>query len=143
MIQRIQSLFLALSAACFGSLFGFPFASSSVSNTGIFSDQVYNLHDHTIFLVLVALGIILSLAAIFMFKNRTLQIRLIIFSIISYVSLIVSAILIFINIELPANLEISDQAGIYLPVAGLILAGLAIRYINKDDSLVKSMDRLR
>jgi hypothetical protein len=143
MIQRIQSIFLALSAACFGSLFGFPFASSNITSAGIFSDKVYNLHDHTLFLVLVALGIILSLAAIFVFNNRTLQIRLVIFSIISYVFLVVSAILIFINIQLPANLEISDQAGIYLPFAGLILAGLAIRYIKKDENLVQSMDRLR
>jgi len=143
MIQRIQSIFLALSAACFGSLFGFPFASSSATNNGVFSDQLYNLHDHTIFLVLTGLGVALSLAAIFLFKNRVLQIRLVIFSIIAYVSLIASAILIFMNLQLPESLEVSDQAGIYLPFVGLVFSALAIRSINKDEKLVQSMDRLR
>ena len=38
---------------------------------------------------------------------------------------------------------INDEFGMYLPVAGIIFALLAYRFIQKDNKLVKSMDRLR
>ena len=39
--------------------------------------------------------------------------------------------------------EISDEAGIFSPIAALILAILANYFIKKDDKIVKSADRLR
>jgi len=71
MLQRIQSLFLLLSAAALLSLFVVPMASSAKAGieNSIFSDQVLNLQDHIGLLLACALGGILSIAAIFLFKN--------------------------------------------------------------------------
>jgi len=145
MIQRIQSLFLLFSGASFWALFGLSFASSDKTTAQFLSDQTYNIQDHNILLVLTIAGGLLALVSIFLFKNRPLQIRL------SYLTLILAIILPMVVVFLfydeatknAMDVVINDQLGIYLPIVGIIGAILAIRFIKKDEKVVKSMDRLR
>lgn len=145
MIQRIQSLLLLGAAACFGLLFYFPFATSEVSVPVIMEDKVYNVFDHILLIVLTGLGSLISLAALFLFHNRPLQLTLSKLNAVISVFLPILAVLLIFNegtITKYAD-KINDHIGIYLPIAGFILSLMAIRYIQKDEKLVRSMDRLR
>ncbi|MEM9548304.1 MAG: DUF4293 domain-containing protein [Bacteroidota bacterium] len=145
MLQRIQSIFLLLTSGAFFSLFGFDFAISNKSLEGVFADQVYNVMDNPILIGLAALGGILALVSIFMFKNRPLQLRLGYLLMILSVLLLVAAILLMLGEGLPTNVGdiVDDSIGMYIPIVALITTILANRYIKKDDNLVKSSDRLR
>jgi purine-cytosine permease-like protein len=145
MIQRIQSIFLFLSAAAFGGSFAVPFAVSSEPIEGMMDDRIYSVTDHPVLMGIAILGILLSLLAIFQYKNREKQQRLGYMVIIMGIFLPLVAFLLIYNEGTNANnsTEISDGYGVYLPLFSLIMCVLAIRYIRKDDKLVKSMDRLR
>lgn len=149
MIQRIQSIFLFLaSAACFG-LFGLPFASTdqAVAASELFADSQYEITDHIALIILFALAGVLSLAAIFLFNNRPLQINLSRVSFIAAIIGFVLGLILFFNdgiVESGENLpDPSDGFGTALPILAGIFLLLAIRAINKDEKLVRSSDRLR
>ena len=146
MIQRIQTIFLFLAAACAFGLFGLPFATSEVSaqaNT-LFADGVYNIHDNVGLLVLFCAAGALAFIGIFLFKNRKSQLLINRFAIIANVlGLILTLWLVYQDGSVAGAAEVQEQMGIGLPVLFLVFAFLAQRFINKDDKLVKSMDRLR
>ncbi|MEM9886047.1 MAG: DUF4293 domain-containing protein [Bacteroidota bacterium] len=149
MIQRIQSIFLLLAgSACFG-MFGLPFASTDqvINNSTLFADSAYTVTDHIALTILFAGAGILALAAIFLFNNRPLQINL---SRVAFVAAIIGfvlGIILFLNdgiVQNGENLpEPTDGFGTILPILAGIFLLLAIRYINKDEKLVRSSDRLR
>lgn len=123
-----------------------PYATTEapVEGSAIFSDQVYNAQDNIGLLILFAVAGVLSLAAIFLFRRRQVQMRLAIFSAIALVVGIALGAIFFIqNSSDLGNAEVNDQIGAFLPLAGIILVLLAYRFINKDEKLVRSMDRLR
>ncbi|MCB0661760.1 MAG: DUF4293 domain-containing protein [Saprospiraceae bacterium] len=146
MIQRIQSLFLLLAGAGSLSLFALPFATTqdSVASSPLLNDAVFNLNDNIILLLLFVLGGLLSIGAIFLFKNRTLQMRLARISFIAnLLGMVVVAFLYLNDAVNQGNAEPQDGVGAYMPILSMVLLFLAIRYIKKDDSIVRSMDRLR
>jgi len=98
----------------------------------------------TIF-VLTILGAIVSLAAIFLYNNRPLQLRIAYIGIVLAVILPALALFLFFSTgyKLDAANSINDSAGIYIPVLSIILLALAARFIGKDEKLVRSSDRLR
>jgi len=149
MIQRIQSIFLFLaSAACFG-LFGLPFASTeqAVATSELFADSEYQITDHIALIILFAGAGLLALIAIFMFKNRSLQVNLSRVSFIGAIIGFVLGLILFFNdgiVESGENLpDPTDGLGTALPILAGIFLLLAMRAINKDEKLVRSSDRLR
>lgn len=144
MIQRIQSVFLFLAGVLFGSSFATSFASSDRAVEGIFSDQLYRVNDHVGLQILAGLGILLSLAAIFLYKNRKNQVKLGYIITTIAILLPIAAILIYSNqTEQLEAAVIEDRLGLYLPIGTVICTLLAVRFIRKDEKLVQSMDRLR
>jgi len=147
MIQRVQSIFFLLAALCFGGEFLVAFAKSASTLKGLFSDQLYNLYDHPALLAICGLGAAVSLATIFLFKNRPLQKKLGYLIITLATLLPIVAILLYMNDSQAMSdtnqVEIADSAGLYLPLGMILFAGLAVRGVSKDDKLVESMDRLR
>ncbi len=145
MIQRIQSIFLLLSSGTFFSQFGLPFATSESPGGNYLSDSVYNIQDHTALLVLAILGGAVAAGAIFLFKNRALQMRLSYLVVVLCVILPAAAAMLFLQAgnSLEGSTGINDGFGLYMPILGIVFAILAIRFIRKDDNLVRSMDRLR
>ncbi|MBT8195613.1 MAG: DUF4293 domain-containing protein, partial [Bacteroidia bacterium] len=92
-----------------------------------------------------AIASLLILIAIFMFKNRPLQVKL---SRLSTVLLLVFVVLIFYYTDYMIGLnEVETKSiyvtGTYLPFVAIILLLLAVRAIKKDEALVRSADRLR
>ena len=147
MIQRIQSLFLLLAAACAFGLFALPFASISLvtSNASvIFADGLFSIQDHVALLALFCIAGGLAFISIFLFKNRKTQLILARLAVIANIIGLVLAIVLFVQeSKSMGNAEPSDELGIFLPVLFVIFGILALRFIGKDEKLVKSMDRLR
>ncbi len=145
MIQRIQSLFLVLTAGVFGILFKLPFATSDKPSAQFLADKVFDITDHPALLGLAILGAVLALVSIFMFKNRKLQLRLGYLIIVMAILLPAVAFLLFTNesASIDPTVRVFDQAGMFLPLGAILFASLANYFIRKDDKLVKSMDRLR
>jgi glucan phosphoethanolaminetransferase (alkaline phosphatase superfamily) len=146
MIQRIQTIFLALAAATGFGVLALPFAKTgqAVQTSSLFADAAYSATDHIGLMVLFAVAGALAVASLLMFTNRPLQAKLCRFGIIANVMGLILAIVLFWQdgIMQQGN-EVNDDAGAYLPFVFLIFGILALRYIQKDDNLVKSMDRLR
>ncbi len=142
MIQRIQSIFLLLSAgASFGTLAA-PFANATTALASpIFADKVYNVQDNVALLVLFAVAGALAVASIFLYKNRTTQVRLSIIALLVNLGGLAFAIIYLLQQVNYASIAYS--IGIFLPLLAVIFLWLAQRNIRKDEKLVRSMDRLR
>lgn len=145
MIQRLQTIFLLLAAACFGGLFGLPLLKSTATSAQLLADQVYEVKDHTALLAGAGFVILLTIITIFLYRNRKTQIQFT-WVIVVCVVLFVGMAFFFLNQESAGNLDalgLSVQPGSFLPVISILFCVLAARNIRKDDKLVKSMDRLR
>ncbi|MEL6388551.1 MAG: DUF4293 domain-containing protein [Bacteroidota bacterium] len=144
MIQRIQTLFFLLAAIGFGVLFFLPFATSDVAINGLFEDSIYQIGDHIALQLITALGVLLSVLAIFMYRHRSNQIKTGIGATTMAILLPIVAVLIYMNDPVTSSdTTIEDHAGLYVPIVVVVCALLAVRFVRKDDKLVKSMDRLR
>jgi hypothetical protein len=138
MIQRIQSIFLLLSALILGANFKIPFAYSSDASHPLFADGIYNLMEDQVLLGLYTLGILVTLAIILLYKRRALQLKLTIMSF-----LIIGGIFGILASKFVSFQEYNLALGSFTPAGALICLILAYIFIKKDDKLVKSMDRLR
>ncbi|GAB1415506.1 DUF4293 domain-containing protein [Paludibacter sp.] len=155
MIQRIQSLYLFFIVALTSVTLFMPVAGlHNVENSiiyelnykGLFS--IDNSGDELIAStwMLTALMVIiplLSLITIFLFKNRFLQLRLIIFNIVIMAGFY---ILLFIYLWqfgkiLDAKMFVEIPSA--FPLIGIVLSIMALKAVSKDISLIKSLNRIR
>jgi hypothetical protein len=158
MIQRIQTVYLSLTAIAIALLFAFPLAQF-LSGNGAYIFSVTGLKNMVpgeppafntliflpMILVSAAVGI-LSVFTIFQYKNRALQIRLTSVGVLSLIALIMGIFFLYIPmIEKTTGIipDYSKAFGIYLPLVALVFLVLANRAIKRDDKLVRSADRLR
>lgn len=146
MIQRIQSILLLLAAAAVFALFKLPFGSSdgAISTSALFNDGVFTIQDHVGLLGLFCGAGAIAFITIFLFNNRPLQLKLSRVAIIANVIGIILAIVLFMQDSQTIGAAVpKEELGLGLPILSIIFAAFAIRFINKDEKLVKSMDRLR
>ena len=147
MLQRIQTIYLLLGAGFLSGAAFSPLArlSTPVSESPIFSDGVFSATDQSGLLILLLLVAFLLLVAVFLFRNRRAQTLLTKVGLAATL-LVVAAIAYMLNAsrnQLPELAALRPATGALLPVAGLVAQVLALRNIQKDDKLVRSMDRLR
>ena len=136
MIQRIQSLWLLLAAACAFASYKFPF----YSGTNAKGLSPYELNATESFLLLITTIAVggLALINIFLFKKRTLQLRLCVLGIL------LEAILIFLYYREVKNFTQGTYSLTAILHSIIVFAFfLAARAINKDEKMVKDSDRLR
>ena len=145
MIQRIQTVFLVLTAIIFGLLFRVPFATSNKPAAQFLSDMVFDVTDHPALIGLACIGGLLALISVFMYRKRKVQLRLGYLIIVMAILLPLISFLLFTNssASVDSSVQVYDQAGMYLPAGSILFAALANYFIKKDEKLVKSMDRLR
>ena len=147
MIQRVQTIFLLLGSIFMLSVLFFPFVNlkPEVVGTGVLIDGVYTAREKPILTGLFFLSGILALIGIFLFKNRSLQMKMAIFSADAGFLGIVLAIFYLWQDEQVREIIgfIRPDIGAFLPLPGFIALLLAFWFIRKDDKLVRSMDRLR
>ena len=154
MIQRIQTVYLLLAEILLGILFFVPFAEISSKQGILYHANLQGIYQEgakgseffqsnlLVLLFWIACLIITGLT-IFMFKNRKRQVQVSIFN--SILSLIISG-LIFLKVLMVSNqLSGNYSLTVYLvfPVISAILIYLAIKAIEKDEMLVRSIDRIR
>lgn len=146
MLQRIQSLFLLLASGSAGALFVTPTITSSeaIQASVYMEDGIFNAMDHIALMVAFGLSGLLAFVSIFLFKNRKAQMRL------TFVSILFMLAGIGFGMGIISQDSMVDSAdtlqagvGVAFPLLAILLLGLAYRFIQKDDQLVKSMDRLR
>ncbi|MCK9618064.1 MAG: DUF4293 domain-containing protein [Lentimicrobiaceae bacterium] len=161
MIQRIQTVYLALASIALIILFFVPIAFfggtlQSIVNLEFYIYQLKDLVPGATPLfpswfaqplaLLVGIIILVNLKSIFLYKNRTKQISHVKVNIFLTMLLIVAILFVYINlIERKAGVkpDYHGALGIYLPISALILIVLAYRSIMRDEKLVRSADRLR
>ena len=162
MIQRIQSLYLAIVVMLSGLSFVFPLAIFECQG---FDPTIYGLIPESVsadatsipqrtiawnaifFPIFIGL---LSLVSIFMYKNRMKQVRVV--AIAFLLSVIYAGFIFLWIIDSQAtalaqqNIIVSNiiyGTSSYFPIAQVILLILAQQAIKKDEKLVRSSERLR
>lgn len=169
MIQRVQSIYLILSAISCGLMTLVPFAAITTKGKVLFEGVVaegdlytldvfgvhYLLNEHQVELMglwyiaaMVACACTISIIAIFLFKNRSLQITICKLNLLVYLGVILAISLsadtaLSYVIDLGMEGEVEYQLGAAFPIVSAILVFLATRAIKKDDELVRSADRIR
>ena len=158
MIQRVQSIYLFLAALTglmtfFLSYAHFDADGAKVAEYAMFG--VFNVQSEMLEMtgpytfpvwIFGALAVIVPFIAIFLYKNRPLQMR--IARLATLVNLGYVVYLFFaidaINEQVFDNgLKVLHHAGFYMPVIALVFCFLGVRGIKKDEALVKSLDRIR
>ena len=143
MIQRIQTLYLFVAALASGALINVVYLWNE-NDTVIY---IFDLLESTSLVlksipILFVVSTVLSLIAIFLFKNRKLQFVMNRLNILT--NLILLGVLLYYLLNLPGETVISEKGiGIFIPVVVVLLLVLANKAIHKDENLVKSVDRLR
>lgn len=147
MIQRIQTIFMLVAGLLVGSLYVQKFADIIVNNQlhifnafGIFKNEELLFNGLPI---LIFIGIIaaLHLVAIFLYKKRILQIRILAFTIILLLGL--CGMFFYFTYASFDEVKVAFKVAVALPIVCIILDWLAIRAIGKDEALVRSLDRIR
>lgn len=152
MIQRIQSLYLLLATAFMSLTLFMPIATFVVDGQTYeltaFSLTCGEISQSTIWLgIILAIATALPLITIFLFKKRTLQIRLCAVEVVLLIgSLVLVALYYWLTSRLFEGLVIDHRQfgwAAPMPIVALVLSYLASRAIFKDEVLVRSLDRIR
>lgn len=158
MIQRIQTVYLTLAFIAIALLFAFPLAQFFAEH-GAYIFSITGLKNMVpgdpdafkpiLFLPLIIVPVLialLTLFAIFQYKNRSFQVKLTNIGVLSSIALIMGIFFLYIPmIEKKINIvpDYSKAFGIYLPLVALVFMVMANRAIKRDEKLVRSADRLR
>jgi len=157
MIQRVQTILLAI-VVILGVIFSFL---PTLGFSGYEADYVMNAYktvavDDVTTVVAKNMGVgvmqglvfLVAFITIFLYKNRSLQIKLSKLNIL-LIALQIAAVVMYSDVVKTAigpnanDVLVSFKFGAVIPVVNLILTYLAIRFVKKDDNLIKSADRLR
>ena len=136
MIQRIQTIFLVISALIMGILFlWFP---EVIGKDGV----VVMERNEPLIIGLILVSIVLAFYSIFSFKKRQLQFVLNRLNIIS--NFVLLGVFVYRLLTLSGETIVSEKGiGVLLPILSIVFLVLANKAIKKDEDLVKSVDRWR
>lgn len=140
MLQRIQTLYLTAALICTGLLFYFPVWDSGDA-TGF---ATYGAGSHALLFILTIILGAVQFISIFLFRNRKWQTNFCWLALLLTVSYISIFLIIFIteNDGLKNFIKGIKWAAL-LPMLIILFKALAIRNIQKDEALIRSMNRLR
>lgn len=152
MLQRKQTVYMFFALIIMGLIFFFPLLRfiDPDSNTyeliylGVVNVEKGNYIVKVIPLtILLAVIVLLLLIAIFSFKNRILQMRLSVFSILLMLGSV--GLIYFYSRQVHSKIdgEIFYLYPVIFPVVSAILAFLAFKGVKKDEELVRSYNRIR
>ena len=153
MIQRVQTLWL-LAVLILQSLIWFlPFASFSMASGQDLNVALQSLPDtvegaftgYLSLYVCWAIAVLSALIGIFLFKKRRQQMKLCVYGMISSALFAIFAWITGFKLAdaTQAELHMGSSLSLFMPVLSLLCFVLALRYIRKDEALIKSLDRLR
>ncbi|TXI32991.1 MAG: DUF4293 family protein [Niabella sp.] len=150
MIQRKQTLWLLLAAILTALCFVLPYGLKQSTNLQSTTITEIPLKAQTDIwsMALCILSVTESIAIVFLFKNRSLQMKLILVNILSYLATVVYLFINANNQELGHKLVIGlvgnqFYIGFLLPIISILFLVLAFSGVKSDQDLIKSVDRLR
>lgn len=152
MIQRIQSIWLLLATIVLILMLFLPIASKNIGGeeSAIYIKGMQQTFGGNGLLVktnipILLTGIVITIIcfiSIFNFKRRSLQKRLIIFTIAAIIGFAFWCS-VYAK-QLPGGIEgATFGVGAYMPALAILFLVLAIFGINKDERLIRSAERLR
>ena len=133
MIQRIQSIYLLVAAIAMALV------SFKIPVWALNEELTFALDDTKMF-ILTFTAFMFSGLAIFLFKNRSLQMKLIRLSILMLMVIGVRLAMLLGNDEFVFTL---NTYCITLLISSFIALIMAYKGVKKDDDLVRSVDRIR
>jgi len=135
MIQRIQSIWLFFAGVFSLGTLKFSFYSGNKDNK-LFTEL--NGSSYFLLLILAVVVALTALSAIFLFRNRKLQMQL---GLVGFLLQVIAVVVYFLQTKqyTEGSFTLTSVLTFAIPVFFI----LAIMGIRKDDKLVKSMDRLR
>lgn len=148
MLQRIQTLFLLGVVIITVLIMYLPIyelvKEPAFANepSAVSADQFTVLNNAILAIINGAIGL-LAFVAIFLFKNRNIQIRA------SNLALLIDCIfigLLFFSADTMSStmrMRVHYLYGSYLPIINAIFLFLAVRFVKRDEELIRSADRLR
>jgi len=152
MIQRIQSFWLFLAAVALIAVLFLPVGMFKMPH-GLYECTAFKLTPAgdvppmnlpvSFIGILSIIGSFFSFLAIFFFKKRSQQIRLTWVAFIFKAILAIGLISMFLYFKYTLDSWVGYGPAVIMPILGLILDFLAIKGIQKDDALVKSLNRIR
>ena len=136
MLQRIQTVYLLLSALAIAALYvWFPLVDDVVGNLVIERDE-------PLMLGLMGGSVILTLISILNFKKRQLQFVLNRLNII--LNFVLLGVFVYRSLSISGGTLVSEKGiGVLIPIISIVFLALANKAIKRDEDLVKSVDRLR
>ncbi len=151
MIQRIQTLFLLAVVLFSGLMLSGDIITLTAGTGTMFSMSFMGMGDQggqiiqrlwpmTAILAIVPL---LALIAIFLFRNRPLQMRITMMVLLLSLGTIILGAFYLLMFDRKIDVTIIWRIRALFPLISAILAWLAYRAILKDEIRVKSYDRLR
>ncbi len=164
MIQRIQTLFLALAVIAIVLMFFYPLSSiteftnvqDEILETDYYDLTVMGFQDpspdsvphinplvHIPVLILTSAILIIIVYAVLRFKNRRQQMMLLKICILLNIIMVAGIFLNYPKVFASIPINIEAEIGAYLPLISLVFLVIANRYILRDEKLIKSTDRLR
>jgi Domain of unknown function (DUF4293) len=136
MIQRVQSIWMFLAAITVFLTLKFPFYNGTLAADGTYHAVIAN--DNLLLLILTSAlgtGILIN---IFLFKNRTVQSRIILLAVI------MECLIIFLYIKQTNKFSTgSFTLGSGLHILIIVFLVIAARGIYKDAKLIRESNRLR
>lgn len=156
MIQRIQSIFMLLVILLGLAFFFIPILELVEGETYVMNAYHTSLKTGEGVILIGNMGVgvlegvivLIVLVSLFMYKKRQLQVKLGKFTIL-LIALQIAAIVLYSDAAKETlavdakEVSVAFKLGAVIPVLSLIFTFLAIRFIKKDDELVRAADRLR
>lgn len=144
MLQRIQTIYLII-ALLASSLLALrvPFWTDE-EGSGLYLLDFVALGDavSVSIPVLFMLSALMSLFAVFLFRQRPKQVVTNRINIV--INFLLLGIIVYRLLSLPGESALSEKGiGIFIPILVIVMLALANKAIIKDEKLVKSVDRLR
>lgn len=154
MIQRIQTIYLFISAAAIAAIYFLPLAQITgyaeafyLKAAGIYKSSGEQVENTFIISGLIVLEVFITFLIIFLYKKRGRQMMIGKLNLLILTALI--AVIFFYAdyaktlTGLPKDTLVNYEFACLLPVISIILNYMAIRAIKKDEDLVRAADRLR
>lgn len=136
MIQRIQTVYLLLTALVSGGLIWVvEFYLNGEGNEFVGMDE-------SLYFGIFMGSALMSVIAVFLFRNRQLQ--TVVNRLNLLLNLFVLGVYIYQSLMMSGETAVSEKGiGMFIPILSIVLIVLANKAIRKDEQLVKSADRLR
>ena len=154
MIQRIQTVFLFLAVIALIVFIIIPYWQAAgqpegeainllsyALQTGSIDQPTYEFGLYSVVGGVAGLALILLIVEIFSYKNRLTQMRIAIG--ISFLMSLNLVLMTFLIVDLQGEYEGTFGIGIFVFALAMLLNILARRFIQRDEKLVRSVDRLR